>query len=241
MEEKSFLTELLKEYGIYTTLAVIIVLYIAKDLWKKLSAKWFEGKKKFVPLKDHTAFKEFDYIIEHTLVNDFKCECSLRRALYRDILIERMKLFRKKLYELATTDLDNKDVYPSQQEFYLKIISTLDDASNEANTTSIANGIPEFVLNNMEKQRTHMRIVLADMLKVICFSESHYPNNTERMRAILSFSIVFCRNYMDMLESILASYNGDIKNLEYKGIICKNCKICIHDEYKKRLKASLSR
>ena len=61
------------------------------------------------------------------------------------------------------------------------------------------------------------------------------------MRAILRFSIVFCRNYMDMLESILASYNGDIKNLEYKGIICKNCKICIHDEYKKRLKASLSR
>jgi len=241
MDLKSFFTELLKQYGIYTTIAVIVVLYVAKDLWAKLSAKWFDGKKKFVPLKDHTAFKDFDYIIEHTLVNDFKCDCPLRRALYRDILVERMKLFKKKLYELALTDLDNKDIYPTQHELYLKIISTLDDASNEANATSISNGIPEFVLDNMEKQRTNMRVVLADMLKVICYSEYHYPNNTERMRAILSFAIVFCKNYMDMLEGILASYNGDIKNLEYKGIICKNCKLCIHDEYKKKLKASLAK
>lgn len=240
MDLKTFFTEVLRQYGIYTTVAVIIVLYVAKDLWSKLSARWFsENTRRPVALKDHPTFKEFDYIIEHMLVNDFKCDCPLRKALYRDILIERMKSFKKRLYEFVLTDLESKELYPTQQDFYIKIISILDTASNEANTTAIANGIPEFVIDNMENHRKQMRDVMNDMLKIICYSDYHYPNNTERMRAVLTFAIVFCKNYMDMLEGILASYNGDIKNLEYKGIICKDCKVCIHEEYKRKMKASL--
>ena len=240
MDLKTFFTELLKQYGIYTTVAVIIVLFIAKDLWTKLSDRLFAPKKKEpVALKDHSAFKEFDRIIEHTLVNDFKCECPIRKALYRDIMLERMKCFRKKLYEFSQTDLNSKELYPTQRDFYLKVVSVTDEANAESKKNSIANGIPEFVLETLEKHRIQMRDVLGDMLKIVCYAEYVYATNTDRMRVILSLIVAFCKNYMDMLEELLASYNGDIKTLDYKGIICKNCKICIHDDYIKRMKATL--
>ena len=240
MDAKTFFTELLKEYGVYTTVIVIVVLYVARDLWNRFSEKLFSSFKE-PPLKDHTAFKDFDRIINHTLVSNFNCECPIRKAIYRDILIERMKCFRDKLYEFVQTDMNSKELYPTQHDFYLKVASLLDSANLESKKNSIANGIPEFIVDNLEKERKPIRVVIGDMLKVACYSEYNYRNNADRMRVILSFVIVFCKNYMDTLEKSLASYNGDIKGLKYNGISCQNCKVCIHDEFIKKQKATLSK
>ena len=240
MDLKTFLSDLLKEYGIYTTIAVIIVLYVAKDLWDRYASTLFSGGRE-PALKDHVAFKDFDRIIEHTLVNKFNCDCPIRKAIYRDILLERTKCFRKRLYEFVQTDVNSKTLYPTQQDFYIKVVSVLDGAAAEAKRNSISEGVPEFVIEQLDKDRAHLREVIGDMLKVICYSDYSYKNNTDRMRSILSFVVVFCKNYMDMLEGLLASYNGNIKNLVYNKISCKNCKICIHDEYIRKMKAALSK
>lgn len=235
----SFFSELLNQYGLYTTVGVVAVLYVLRDLWLRYAKRLF-GKRK-VPLKDHSAFKKLDMMIEHTLVNDFHCECPIRKAIYSDILIERMKCFKNKLLEFVNTDLNSKEEYPTQHDFYLKVVSIIDDANLESRKNSIADGVPEFVIDTLEDHRMQMKYIMDDMLKVVCYSEYTYATNVDRMREILSYIVVFCKNYMDMLEGVLASYNGDIKNLEYKGITCKHCKVCIHDEYVKKMKAALSK
>ena len=50
----SFFSELLSQYGLITTVGVVAVLYVLRDLWLRYAKKLF-GKRK-VPLKDHAAF-----------------------------------------------------------------------------------------------------------------------------------------------------------------------------------------
>jgi hypothetical protein len=235
----SFFSELLSQYGLYTTIGVVAILYVLRDLWLRYAKKLF-GRKK-VPLKDHSAFRQFDRLIEHTLVNDFHCSCPIRKAIYSDILIEMMKCFKNKLLEFVNTDLNNKDAYPTQHDFYLKIVSIIEDVHLESKKRSIANGVPEFVLDTLEDYRMRMKRIADDMLKVVCYSEYRYATNVDRMHEILSYIVVFSKHYMNMLEEVLASYNGNIKNLEYKGISCKGCRVCIHDEYVKKMRATLSK
>ena len=239
MDFSVFFSEVLKQYGLHTALFVVIFLYVLKDIWKKILKRLF-GKKP-IALKDHVAFKELDHIIIHSIANDFKCECPIRKELYRDILMRRMTCFRDRLLEFVQTDLDNKTLYPTQHDFYLKITNVIDEASAEAKAKCIADGIPEFVLETIEEHRKQIRVIMGDMLKSICHAEYPYASNRERMQQILPFIVVFCKNYMYMLEGLLASYNGEIRKLEYKGTRCKGCKVCIHDEYVRRMKQALAK
>ena len=235
----TFLGELLRQYGLYTTIGVIAVLYVLKDLWTKYSYRLF-GKKR-MHLKDHPAFKELDRIVEHALNNEFNCDCPIRKAIYRDILIERFKCFRNYLYEFVQTDLDDRNLYPTQHDFYVKVVSLLDTAHAEARSRSIANGIPEFILERMDKERSIEIDFFHDLLKLIIHSEYFSRTNKERMSDILGGVLTYCKGYMNHLENLLDSYNGDISDLEYHGIICKNCKVCVHDEYIRKMKQIISR
>lgn len=237
MEITTFFSELLKQYGFWTTFGTIIAFYTLKWLFEKFSAHIFEKRR--IKLKNHPAFKELDRIVEHALNNEFNCDCPIRKAIYRDILIERFKSFRRKLYEFVLTDLDDKKLYPTQHDFYVKVVSILDEAHAESRSKSIANGIPEFVLDRMDKERSLEVGFFRDSLKGIIHAEYFSRSNKERMSDILLGVQSYCKSYMNHLELLLDSYNGDITNLNYHGIICKNCKVCVHDEYIRKMKQTL--
>ena len=238
--DTSFLGQILKDYGLYTTVFVIAILYVLKDLWNKFADKFF-GMSHTIALKNHSVFKEFDRCIEHIIANEFVCECPIRKAIYRDILIEIFKCFRNRLYEFVQTDLDSKELYPTQHDFYVKVVEVLNEARSEARKNSIANGVPEFILERMEEVQRQYISVFHDLLKQHCHTEYFNRTNTMRMSDVLQTVWTFFKNYKDTLELILDSYNGEIKNLEYHGIKCNNCRVCIHDEYVKRKKSSLSK
>ncbi len=235
-----FFIELLKTQGLYTTIGTIAILYVLRDIWQRKSDIWLHNRKKIV-LSEHSAFKEFDYLIEHSLKENFNCSCCIRKALYKDIMVERLTCFKNCLMEFVKSDVNNKSLYPTQYEFYLKIASILDDANSQARVNAIHAGVPEFLLDDMEKHRAPLRQCLGDILKGICYSEYNYSNNVERMSAMLTNIVIFCKNYMDTLEEVLASFNGDIKDLNYKGIVCTHCSICIHDEHINRLKKAIKK
>lgn len=239
-EGVSFFIELLKQYGLYTAIGTMAILYVIKDIWKKESDLWLHTKRKIV-LPTHSVFKEFDYLIEHSLKGNFNCQCRIRKALYRDIMVERLTCFKNCLLEFVKTDINSKEDYPTQYEFYLKVVSVLDEANSRARVNSINNGVPEFLLDEMEEHRALFRQCLHDILKGICYSEYSYLNNTQRMSAVLTNVVIFCKNYMDSLEEVLASFNGKIKHLNYKGVVCANCQICVHDEHINKLKKFLEK
>ena len=238
--EGSFFVELLKQHGLYTCIGTIAILYVLKDVWKRKSDLWLHTRKKIV-LKDHSAFKELEYLIEHSLKENFNCACVIRRALYKDIMVERLECFKNCLQEFVKTDVNSQTLYPTQYEFYLKVVSILDHANSTAKQNSIRNGIPEFILDRMEQHRVPLRQCLGDILKSICYSDYNYANNVERMSAILTNVAIFIKNYMNILEEVLSSFNGDIKELEYKGISCKHCKFCVHDEHIEKLKKAIKK
>ena len=159
----SFFSELLNKYGLYTTIGVIVMLYVLRDLWTRHGSRLF-GRKK-VHLKDHPAFKKFDMMIEHTLVNDFHCDCPIRKALYRDIQRERTKCFKKRLLEFVDTDLNSKDEYPTGYDFYLKVVSVIDEANIQSKKNLIADGVPEFMLDRHEGHTIQLRQNFDDMIK----------------------------------------------------------------------------
>lgn len=234
MDSSSFFGELMRQYGLHATLFVFLFIYVFKDLWTKYSSLFFY--KKDISINNHLIFKHFDEIIGYTLKDEFYCECSIRRELYKDILMEGIKCLKNRLHEFVQTDLNSKELYPTRGDFFIKVNSVLKEAHNETRANLLAKGVPTFIVDRFDDNREPYQDILEAMIKTTCYSDYIYRNNTERMNTILSTIDVFFKSHIDRTEETLASFNGDIKTLKYKNIYCENCKICIHDEYLRHAK-----
>lgn len=232
--------KLIADYGIFGASFIIAfilaVFYGFINLFKYLSSTIktkFETRSK-IKLKDHQFFKDLKFLMNHKL-NEVKTSCIIRKALYIDIMRIRILCIQKVFNDLIKDDLNKL----TSKELYHTILTALDNANTDAITGSVVQGVPIFVLDSMSEKRKMITQFYYDAIKGFCYNNYLYSNNNERMHAILELIGVYIECYMNVLQTNLAEFNGNIKNLTYKGISCASCSTCIHEQYLAELKQEI--
>lgn len=228
--------ELVNQYGLISACVIIAVILslafngsmIVRFLIDMFKRKW-PAKKKLV-LSEHTCFIDIDNIINHRL-HHLNIRCGIRKKLYFDIMTTRITCLKEELMKLVKSDVNSM----SQKQLFYKIDWLLDDSNKNANTKLVANGVPQFMLDMMDEKISFAYTFYHKQLKNYCYSHYLYSNNMERVWAVLDVIPVSLECYMNILESALSEFNGDIKTMNYNGTSCQNCKLCVHDEYLKSL------
>lgn len=228
--------ELVSRYGLMTACGIsAIVLSLAfngsmivRFIIDMCKRKWPSEKK--LVLTEHTCFIDLDNILNHRLLH-LNIRCSIRKKLYYDIMSTRITCLKEELLKLVQSDVNAM----SQKELCYKIDWMLDDANKNASTKLVANGVPQFILDMMDEKVTFAYTFYHKQLKNYCYNHYLYSSNVERVWAVLEVIPVSLECYMNILESALSEFNGDIKALNYGGTTCQNCKVCVHEEYLKSL------
>lgn len=224
---------LTSNYGVFGALIIISltlsVLYGFVSFIKEISGTVVKSrfwKRKSMNLKKHQTFIDLDFLIKHKL-NTVKTNCPIRKKIYIDIMYDKITCLKQELENFIKEDLNKF----TQHEFHLKVQSVLDDARIKSNNDLIVKGIPQFVLDSINYKFNFFHQIYKNNIKIICYNEYLYPNNTARMCAILDCINTAIQGYMNLLEWSLAEFNGDIKKLKYGGTVCKKCQVCVHEKY----------
>lgn len=208
------------------------IIQTIKSLPNHIKAKF--QRRNNISLKKHQTFSDLDFLLKHQL-KDVNTDCVLRKQLYIDIVGERIKSLKKALQKLVNEDLEAL----SSHEFLLKIQSELDDASVQSFNNAKINGVPSFVLQSFDEELANIGQFYRKQMKTTCYNNYIYKDNKSKMCSILDMLSNSTEYYMNILQQKLASFNGNITSLEYKGLSCHHCKNCVHAEYLQELKQEL--
>lgn len=185
-------------------------------------------------LLKHDCFLKLDHIVKHRL-NNINVKCVIRKKIYQDIMRERVECILNAFRELVKEDIFT---WNNSNLFY-HIEASLDDSNERAKSKLLSEGMPEFILEAMNDKIRLAWVFHKKYIKHLCYNNALYHNNFERLYAVFDLLAVMVEEYMNILESTLGEFNGDIKCLDYKGVKCEECSVCIHDEYLKECKQEL--
>ena len=233
---------LVQEYGvgggIMITASVIALAFALSQFlkWVSMTALGFWQRKTHPGklLLKHECFAKLDHIVSHRL-NNIQVKCIIRKRLYQDIMKERISCISEALKELVKDDIFSL----SSSELFYHIEAAFDDSNTKARSKLVADGIPDFLLEAMNDKIKLSWEFEKKHIKHCCYGGYLYKNNYDRMYQVLNITSTMIENYMNTLESTLGEFNGDIKELEYKGVTCAGCTSCIHEEYLKEIKREL--
>lgn len=222
-------------FSIVLIIAFIVLLVLGNRFVKQFTKEivnFIHGKAQN-DLQHGLAFQKLDYL--QLLVQKVHTPCRLRKAIYIDIMGERVRVLKEDLLRFIKQDLTKF----SQPELQVEVLNLLDTVHLKFKTTCIQKGIPESVINKMDDTVFATRESYLSQIKLFCFSDYIYGNNIDRMRAFLDVICLALQVYMNTFEQILSSFNGAISEMNYHGVTCEHCKVCVHTEYMKKLKSRM--
>jgi len=239
---KSVFIELVETFGfgfsLVLIISMIVLLLMTKKTVHKAVANGVENifKRGRIDLDKHITFAKLDYFISH-MEQDVKTSCHLRKRIYVDTMTERAKVFKEELLAFIKTDLNQYN----KETFELKVLSMLNETQHKFLENCKKDSVPDFILQKMNDKIFSYHATWYSQIKIFCCSDYLYENNYQRMAAILDVVSVSFEFYMNLFEENLASFNGDIKGLTYKGVTCHQCITCVHDVYLQHLKNELKK
>ena len=233
---------LVQSYGVGGGVVIMASVFALSFTFMKI-AKWGMDKvyitfqRKMHPgteLLKHDCFIKLDHVIKHRL-NNINVKCIIRKKLYQDIMRERVTCILDEFRQLVREDIFSWN----NSSLYYRIEAALDDSNEKAKSQLLASNVPEFILDAMNEKIMYSWSFHKKYIKHLCYNHALYHTNFDRLTVILDFLAVMVEEYMNTLESTLGEFNGDIKDLDYKGVKCAGCSICIHDEYLNECKQEL--
>lgn len=243
MEEilKAFFVELVTTLGFFPTLILIIALIVLISISKKFVKSlcqtiWntITGVKKPKKLEDHLFFKKVDYLINFSLYQ-VKTPCPLRKQIYIDAMRIRLEVYKEKVGAFIQQDLNKY----SKSEFQVMVLSLLESCKKHFFLRAHDEKIPDFILDKLDEKVFGFYEIFYSEIKLFCNSDYIYQDNADRMYSILDLIMVKCEFYMNQFEKELASFNGELKNTNYKNVSCLKCATCVHDKYLQTLKEEI--
>lgn len=233
---KDIFLELVNTLGFSLALIIIVALIVLIVLFKKLFPFMLKEIENYVrgrnarQLENNVVFQRLNHY--QILVQGVKTTCPIRKAIYLDLMTERIRLLQEDLKRFIATDLSKY----SKAELQVEIFNLLDTVRIKFLTYCNKQGIPEPLMHRIDEIVFANREYTMSQIKVFCFSDYLYRNNYARMGEILNTICLAASWYMGAFEKVLESLNGDISTLNYKGISCRKCKVCVHDKFLKRQK-----
>jgi len=234
-----FFIESIKRYGLSGVLIIIICCFvfvllgfIKKRTEEKLASSFWKAirpvkKTNKELLLEHRIFVKIKYWLNYRLTN-VNTDCPLREDIFIDIMSSRLKIIEEEYLKLIESEdyekLDSID-------FGYKVLGTVESTFSLWYEDCNRKGIPEFILKQFENYIYEFVCVIRRV--IISLFESEYPghNNTEKLYNVFDLFASSEEWIFSELERTLDSFNGEFKNLEYKGKKCKKCEICVHEKF----------
>lgn len=237
---KDMFIELVETFGFGFSLVLIIALIVLLILTRRMLHKTISSgietffKRGRIDLENHITFVKLDYFISN-MEQAVNTPCLLRKRIYIDSMTERAKSLKEELLNFVKSDLNQYN----KETFELKVLSVLNEAQHKFLDNCKKDSVPDFILQKINEKIFSYHGIWYSQIKTFCSSDYLYENNYQRMAAILDVVSVSFEFYMNLFEENLASFNGGIHVLNYKGTICHHCITCVHDVYLQHLKNEL--
>lgn len=192
---------------------LIAVWWLAVILWYKFFSKKIDNISVRDP-KDHKFFSEIDFYIHNKIPNiklyskEFKYE-PWRTAIFRDMLISKLKIWRDFVFIFATNDS------PNILDCSTKCINWLVDWYNGDREEK---QIPKIVIDKFNYRHIDHANTLMNWIESICGSRS-FHNDFEKKNAILHLHIMMLVVTVIDAEKTLWVLNWELTGVKYKWII----------------------
>lgn len=177
-------------------------------------------------LQKHSCFIQIDHILNYKLYR-LNVQCPIREKLFFDIMQMHIKSIKDKINDFIQTDI----VSLTPQELAYRIDELVMQSINESNMKLIQKGTPKFILKAMDDKISPILKMHHQQIKLYCYNHYLYKGNVSKMWAIMDLVPIAVEYYMNLLETSLSEFNGDIKKLNYNGVKCRKCAHCVHDDF----------
>ena len=185
----------------------------------------------------HPIFSKFKYL-EQQRLKFLKCQCPLRRNIFSDLMIIRVKSMEFILRDFVT----NSDVGAySESDCQFKLMSIVYDIFLKWEEEAKKAGIPDAVMNKFLDCVQDIRDGLIAYIHTSSNSYSNFNNNYAKVYALLDIISGFEELLIIRLEMEIDSMNGEISNSEYKGLKCEHCVHCQSTHDKSEQKCGISK
>ena len=227
-----FFLKLKDSLGWGMSIAIFIVAVTAVTCWKKLidiaiGLLHSLIQKEFLKFNRngvlrHPLFFKLKYL-EQQRLKFLKCQCPLRKKIFRDLMIIRVKCMDFVLKDFV----NNNDIGKySESECKFKLSSIIYDIFLRWEEESKRAEIPEVVINRLLECIQDIRDGIIAYINTSSNSYSNFNNNYAKVYALLDIISGFEELLIIRLEMKIDSMNGEISNCEYKGIKCEHCIHC---------------
>lgn len=234
---KELLIYLISNYGVFTTIVlgmILILLYV-------FSGKIIEKVKNFILniVSVETLFKhnpekfnkQFLFLKLNYLLNvriqSINCSCELRKYMFKKIFSLKIKMFLDALSKFMLQEHVDDDKY----SYKVKLCTLLRKSHNEWRQACLQQGMPVFIMNQVEEEISPNRQMFYTNLNTIFSNGYLYSNNEQRFVAVLDMFISLQETILNTCQEVLDTFNGQVKGLQFNGVKCNQCKVCVHDLY----------
>lgn len=245
----SFFVYIAQEYGILTSI-FSFVLVLSLGIKYKDKLKWLF---KFFKKNKYDFQKMFDgnneqfnqqlifYRLQHLVnvrIKQINCYCVLRKQLYKKIFTIKINKFLQGLKVFVKQDFNLFD----KQMFGMTLINFFQQKHLQWKEQCVKNEIPQFIIDSIDYEIQDLRKMFYTNIQRIISNSYLYSNNRQKLNIVLDLFLGLQENILNVCEQVLSSFNGQVKNLTFNGVKCKQCAICVHEEYlriqkRKRLKS----
>ena len=151
-----------------------------------------------------------------------KCQCPLRRKIFGDLMIIRIKAMEFILSDFVKQDLSQY----SDADFGFKLSSMIYDIFLKWEEDAKKEGMPEVIVERFLDLVQDIRDGIVSYIQTSSNSYSNFRNNYAKMYSLLDIISGFEELLMIRIELELDAMNGEISSCEYKGIKCEHCQHC---------------
>lgn len=235
----SFFVYITQQYGILTSIITFgfiiglfakhrkffskIANFFRKD--KSIYKKIFQENEQF---NQQIVFIRLQYLL-NVRIKQINCSCPLRKQLYKTIFTIKINKFLEGLKVFVKQDINKFD----NQMFKIKLINFLQQKHLQWKQECVKNKVPQFVIQSVDDQIQDLRNMFYTNIQRIMNNVYLYSNNRQRLNVILDLFLGLQQNILNVCEEVLSSFNGQVKNLHFNGIKCKDCVVCVHQNYLK--------
>ena len=211
--------ELLDKFGIsfvITGLVIFLLYRIGNILIRKIEIEIDRLNRKEIELEGHQFFIDIDKA-EKVDLQQINFQDDFRQLLVKDVLKIYISTVKEKFTELIGVDIGHK----SNVEFKSWIMNEMFEMYEEIESGLQQMQIPHQFLEKYALFTMPLKNVFLAAIEGVCESNIH-PNNKAKLYEILSLKKAILFAKIRITEKAIALLNGDLNNLEYKGVKAKH-------------------
>jgi len=213
------------DFGLVATCMIILLfvgLYHLTLCGTRALASWLKIKfsigVKHVNLEKHVVFSKLDTLINYRIAN-MHMQCPLRTKIFADLLTFRMTALRDILKDFVKTDVDSL----SAADFRQAMADRLQAMEFTWTAKALHEGMPAIALDKFKEYNDRWGGPVTNIILDQCLITTAYQTNTERLDSILDMIGSFEIHCFSDVEKAVASINGELSGVSYKGMVCQDC------------------